>query len=54
MDTFKLITFTDALFANNTDLSSQISYIIVLIDTIEKANIIYWFLTKYKRVTVTR
>ena len=32
MDTLKLITFINALFANNTDLSSQISYIIVLID----------------------
>ena len=41
IDTFKLITFTDALFANNADLSSQIGYVIILIDAIGKANIIY-------------
>ena len=50
MDILKLIAFTDALFANNADLSSQISYVIVLIDAIGKANIIYQSLTKYKRV----
>ena len=50
MDTLKLITFTDASFANNTDLLSQIGYIIILVDAIEKANIIYWSSTKYKRV----
>jgi hypothetical protein len=51
MDTFKLIIFTDTLFANNTDLLSQIGYIIVLIDNTGKANIIYWLLIKCKRVT---
>ena len=41
INTFKLIIFTDTLFANNTDLLSQIGYVIVLIDAIGKANIIY-------------
>ena len=43
--------FTDALFTNNKDLLSQINYILVLADIINKANIIYWSLIKYKRVT---
>jgi len=33
--------FTDTLFANNKDLSSQIGYIIVLANAIKKANIVY-------------
>ena len=41
----------DASFANNKDLSSQISYIIILADVTKKANIIYWSLIKCKRVT---
>ena len=31
----------DALFTNNKDLSSQISYVIVLADAIKKANIVH-------------
>jgi hypothetical protein len=46
-----LIVFTDALFANNRDLSSQIGYVLVLADGIGYTNIIHWFSTKYKRVT---
>jgi hypothetical protein len=46
----RLITFTDAAFANNTDLSSQIGYIIVLADQ-DNANILHWSSTKCKRVT---
>ena len=41
IDTFKLIIFTDTLFANNADLLSQIGYVIALVDAIGKANIIY-------------
>ena len=41
MDIFKLIIFTDTLFANNIDLSSQISYVIVFVDATGKANIIH-------------
>ena len=41
IDTFKLIIFMDTLFANNADLLFLISYIIILIDAIGKANIIH-------------
>jgi len=37
----RLLIFIDALFANNKDLLSQIGYILVLADIINKANIIY-------------
>ena len=40
-DTLKLIVFTDALFTNNTDLSFQIGYVIVLADALGKVNVIY-------------
>jgi hypothetical protein len=46
----RLITFTDAAFANNADLSSQIGYVIVLADQ-DNANILHWSSTKCKRVT---
>jgi hypothetical protein len=49
-DSLKLIIFTDTLFTNNKDLSLQIGYIIVLIDSTDKANIVYWISVKYKRV----
>ena len=39
------------MFANNRDLSSQIGYILVLVDGTGYTNIIYWSSTKYKRVT---
>ena len=41
----------DASFINNKDLFLQISYVLILADTIKKANIVYWSLVKYKRVT---
>ena len=40
----------DSLFANNKDYSSQIGYVIVLIDNNNNCNIIYWSSIKYKRV----
>ena len=40
----------DAFFANNKDLFLQIGYIIVLANTIKKANIVYWSLVKCKKV----
>ena len=43
--------FTDASFANNADLSSQISTVLVLSDDSNKANILHWSSTKCKRVT---
>ena len=42
--------FTDASFANNEDLSSQISYILALTDATNKANIVHWSSVKCKRV----
>ena len=50
-ESLKLVVFTDASFANNTDQSSQIGYVIVLADQDNKANIIHWSSTKCKRVT---
>lgn len=49
--TLKLVVFTDASFANNLNLSSQIGYIICLADASDKANIIHWSSIKCKRVT---
>ena len=46
-----LFIFTDALFVNNKDFLLQIGYILVLADITNKANIIYQFLIKCKRVT---
>ena len=51
VNTLQLLVFIDASFINNKDLFSQISYIFILVDTIKKANIIYWSLVKYKKVT---
>lgn len=47
----QLVVFTDASFANNKDLSSQIGYVLVLKDSKNKANIVHWSSTKCKRVT---
>ena len=43
--------FIDASFINNKDFLLQIGYILILVDIMNKANIIYWSLIKYKRVT---
>jgi hypothetical protein len=45
----KLMIFIDASFAN-INLHSQIDYVICLIDDLNKANIIYWFFTKCKKM----
>jgi hypothetical protein len=49
-ESLQLLVFTDASFANNKDLSSQIGYILVLADG-TNANILHWSSTKCKRVT---
>ena len=51
MKTARLMVFTDASFAGNKDLSSQIGYVIVLADIDNNANILHWSSTKCKRVT---
>ena len=43
--------FSDASFANNKDLSSQIGYILAMADEKGNANILHWSSTKCKRVT---
>ena len=43
--------YTNASHANNTDLSSQIGYVITLADNTNKANVIHWSSVKCKRVT---
>ena len=47
----KLIVFTDAVFANNTDYTSQIDFVICLTDGSNKANLIHWSSTKCKKIT---
>jgi hypothetical protein len=49
--TLRIVTFTDASFANNKDHSSQIGYVIVLADADNNANVIHWQSKKCKRVT---
>jgi len=41
LDSLQLIVFTDASFANNKDLSSQIGFVIVLADRNNQANVIH-------------
>jgi hypothetical protein len=50
-DSLQLIVFTDASFAGNKDLSSQIGFVIVLADTNNRANILHWSSIKCKRIT---
>jgi hypothetical protein len=40
-ESLQLLVFTDASFANNKDLSSQIRSVLVLADSKNNANIIY-------------
>jgi hypothetical protein len=59
LSTAKLMVFTDGSFANNKDLSSQLGYLIVLVNESEgpgdtftvRGNIIHWSSTKCKRIT---
>ena len=46
-----LLVFINASFANNKDLLSQISFVIVLMDHNQDTNILYWSLIKCKWVT---
>ncbi|RFU26353.1 hypothetical protein B7463_g9983, partial [Scytalidium lignicola] len=50
-ETLQLLVFTDASFANNKDLSSQIGYIVALADRKGNANTLHWTSVKCKRVT---
>ena len=46
-----MLIFTNSLFANNKDFLSQIGYILVLVDLLNKANIVHWSSVKCKRIT---
>jgi hypothetical protein len=46
----KLVIFIDVFFVNNKDFSSQIEYIICLVDAINIVNILHWSFIKCKRV----
>ena len=46
----QIVVFTDSSFANNSDYSSQIGFVIVMTDD-KKANVIHWSSVKCKRVT---
>ena len=47
----RLLMFMDASFINNKNFFLQIGYILVLVDIINKANIVYQSLIKCKRIT---
>jgi hypothetical protein len=51
LDLLQLVTFTDASFANNKDLTLQIGYIIAIGDKNSNANILHWSSIKCKRIT---
>ncbi|RAL61913.1 hypothetical protein DID88_002402 [Monilinia fructigena] len=51
LDSLKIVVFADASFANNKDYSSQIGYVIIMMDKHNNANIIHWSSIKCKRVT---
>ena len=51
LNTLKVVAFTDSSFANNSDHSSQIGFVIVLADGDNNANIVHWSSVKCKRVT---
>ena len=51
ISSLSLLVFIDASFANNKDLLSQISFVIVFIDRNQSINILHWSLIKCKRVT---
>jgi hypothetical protein len=51
INSLSLLVFTDASFANNKDLSSQIGFVIILTDRNQSVNVLHWSFIKYKQVT---
>lgn len=49
--TLRLIVFTDSSFANNIDFSSQIGFVLILVDATGNANLLHWQSVKCRRVT---
>jgi hypothetical protein len=41
MNSLSLLVFTDAFFASNKDLSSQIGFVIILTDRNQSANVLH-------------
>ena len=50
-DSLRIVIFIDFFFVNNRDLSSQIEYVICLINFIDAVNILHWSSIKCKRMT---
>ena len=50
-DSLRVVIFIDFFFVNNRDLSSQIDYVICLIDFINIVNILHWSSIKCKKMT---
>lgn len=50
-DSLRLVTFADASFATNADMSSQLGFVIALADKFNRANILHYSSVKSKRVT---
>jgi hypothetical protein len=51
ISSLSLLVFTNASFANNNDLSSQIGFIIIFTDQNQSVNILHWSSIKCKQVT---
>ncbi len=51
IDTAEIHVFADASFATNNDLSSQLGYVILLIDDKGNCSFLSWSASKCKRVT---
>ena len=49
-DSLRLVVFSDASFANNPDLSTQLGYVVVLADGTGRSNILHFSSYKSKRV----
>jgi hypothetical protein len=47
----RVAVFTDSSFANNSDMTSQIGYVAVIVDKNNQANIVHWASVKCRRVT---
>lgn len=51
-NTLQLIAYADSSFANNSDLTSQLRYIVFLCDAKNKCNVLHY--SSYKSLQVTR
>ncbi|KAI0996966.1 hypothetical protein K3495_g11217 [Podosphaera aphanis] len=51
INTIRVVVLTDSSFANNEDYSSQIGYVILLVDDSHRANLIHWSSIKCQRMT---